>query len=154
MPRSARDSAGSAWSRSNEASVYYRRQRWPGHMSIVSLHFRTFVHESEDEQKVIEAMHFATGLEEFDRDTTEGHHGNKIVILEGHIKDKKAVKAFFKRMSKEDIQVLLDTLENRVDEECFIFLRLDKQKAYLQELAMTTTDGRHRRAGQGAELSA
>ncbi|OPY31995.1 MAG: hypothetical protein A4E32_01603 [Methanomassiliicoccales archaeon PtaU1.Bin124] len=109
-------------------------------MSIVSLHFRTFVHESEDEQKVIEAMRFATGLEEFERESSEGHHGNKIVILEGHIKDKKAVKAFFKRMPKDDVQTMLDTLEMRVDEDCFIFFRLDKQKAYLGELSMTTTD--------------
>jgi len=109
-------------------------------MSIVSLHFRTFVHETEDEQKVIDALKFATGLEEFERDVSEGHHGNKLVILEGHIKDKKVVKQFFKRMSQEDIVTMLGTLEQRVDEDCFIFFRLDKQKAFLGELALTTGD--------------
>ena len=109
-------------------------------MSIVSLHFRTFVHETEDEQKVIDAMKFATGLEEFERDESEGHHGNRIVILEGHMKDKKAVKQWFKRMPQDDIGTMLATLEQRVDEDCFIFFRLDKQKAFLGELAMTTGD--------------
>lgn len=109
-------------------------------MSIVSLHFRTFVHETEDEQKVIDAMKFATGLEEFERNASEGHHGNRLIILEGHIKDKKAVKLFFKRMARSDIQTMLDTLEQRVDEDCFIFFRLDKQKAFLGELELTAGD--------------
>ncbi len=52
-------------------------------MAFTSVHFRTFVHATEDEGKVVQAMKFVSGLEEFERDVTEGHHGNKIVILEG-----------------------------------------------------------------------
>lgn len=109
-------------------------------MSIISLYFRAFVHATEDEEKVLSAMKFASGLEEFQRDETVGHHGNKIVIIDGAQKDKKTVKRFFQSLSSEDLLLMIDTLDNRLDEEGFIFARLDKQEAYQGKLVLTRSD--------------
>lgn len=107
---------------------------------IISLHFRAFVHATEDEEKVLSAMKFASGLEELERDETVGHHGNKIVIIDGDQKDKKTVKRFFQSLSSEDLLMMIETLENRLDDEGFIFARLDKQQAFLGKLVLTRSD--------------
>ncbi len=109
-------------------------------MAFTSVHFRTFVHATEDEEKVVQAMRFVSGLEEFERDVTEGHHGNKIVIMEGALREKKAARQFFRTLDLKDVQTLIDTLEMRLDDDCFLFARLDKQQAFLGVKALTTTD--------------
>ena len=109
-------------------------------MSIISINFRAFVHATEDEEKVLTAMRFASGLDEFERNVVAGHHGNKIIVLDGMLKDKKAVKAFFRSLSKEDVRDLFDTLDSRLDDDCFLFARLDKQEAYLGKLVLTKDD--------------
>jgi len=109
-------------------------------MTIGSLYFRAFIHATEDEGKVLAALKNASGLEEYQRDITTGHHGNKIEIVEGNTKNKKEIKRFFSSLSKDDLQHMIDTMENRVDDECQIFARLDKQKAALGELVLTRSD--------------
>ena len=109
-------------------------------MAFTSVHFRAFVHATEDEGKVLQAMRFVSGLEEFERDVTEGHHGNKIVILEGSVREKKAARQFFRNLDPKDVQTLIDTLELRLDDDCFLFARLDKQQAFLGVRALTTSD--------------
>ncbi|QLH74022.1 MAG: exosome protein [Methanomassiliicoccales archaeon] len=109
-------------------------------MTISSVYFRTFVHATEDEGKVLQALKNVSGLDEYHKDVTTGYHGNKILVLEGNLKDKKAIKRFFSSFSKDDIRALIDTIESRVDDECQIFARIDKQKAYLGELVLTKGD--------------
>jgi RNA-binding protein len=109
-------------------------------MTVSSLYFRAFIHATEDEEKVLVALKNASGLEEYQRDITEGHHGNKIEIVEGNLKNKRAIKNFFASLSKEDLRLMIDTIEQRVDDDCQLFARLDKQKAYLGELVLTRSD--------------
>lgn len=109
-------------------------------MAFTSVHFRTFVHSTEDEEKVLQGLRFVSGLEEFERNETTGHHGNKIVIVEGSIKGKRLANQFFKDFSEGDLRTMLDSLELRIDDDCHFFARLDKQKAYLGEKVLTTSD--------------
>lgn len=109
-------------------------------MGLLALHFRAFCHETEEPERVHQAFSFVTGGAEVEVEETEGHHGNRIIILESHIKDKKGVRVFFARMATEDIEEVLRTLEARVDEEGSIYLRFDKQQAFLGELRMGTVD--------------
>jgi RNA binding exosome subunit len=109
-------------------------------MAFSSVHFRTFVHATEDEEKVLQAMRFVSGLDEFERNSTTGHHGNTIIILEGAVREKRNARQFFRTLSLEDIRTLLDTLELRLDDDCFLFARLDKQQAYLGVRSLTTSD--------------
>ena len=105
-------------------------------MVLHLLHFRTFAQATEDEEKVTKAMRFASGIERITKSKTGGYHGNPILILEVEIKSSKAIDAFFRRFKEEDVRELLDSLENRVNEECSFFLRLDKQAAFLGELRL------------------
>ncbi len=98
-------------------------------MDLSGLTFRTFSHATEDEEKVREAIRFACGCDEVSKDETSGYHGNPIMVLEAKISGRK-IDDFFRRLEKQDLELLLETIEKRVDEESFFFLRLDKQLAY------------------------
>ncbi len=105
-------------------------------MDLSGLVFRTFSHATEDDRKVKEATLFACGCNEVTMDETNGYHGNRIKVLEARISGKK-VDAFFKRLDREDLELLLDSIEKRVDEDSFFFLRLDKQLAYEHRLKLS-----------------
>ncbi len=109
-------------------------------MAILNVHFRVFCHATEDEAKVVQALKFASGADEQTREVTEGYHGNPIIVLEVFIKEKRRSKDFFSRLSADDLQEIADSLEKRMDDDCNLYLRLDKQEAYLGNLKMTTSD--------------
>ncbi|MDD1769450.1 MAG: hypothetical protein LUO79_00010 [Methanomassiliicoccales archaeon] len=109
-------------------------------MGFHYLAFRTFCQATEDEEKVTLALRYASGAEGVERSASEGYHGNKIVVLENAIRSKKKTDAFFDRLSDSDVAQILETLEQRVNEECALFFRLDKQEAYLGRLVVTKGD--------------
>ena len=109
-------------------------------MAILNMHFRAFCHATEDEARVVQAMKFASGAEEITREVTEGYHGNSIIILEVFIKEKRRSRDFFSRLEEDEIKEIIASLANRMDEDCNLYLRLDKQEAYLGKLQMTTSD--------------
>jgi len=111
----------------------------PGPMTFHSLSFRAFSQATEDEEKVSQAIKFASGAAETERAVSEGYHGNKIVILHADIRTAKRIREFFHRLREEDVRKILDTLELRVDEDCTFYLRLDKQQAYLGNLVVSET---------------
>jgi RNA-binding protein len=109
-------------------------------MAILNMHFRTFSHATEDEAKVTQALKFASGADEVTREVTEGYHGNPIAVLEVFIKEKRRSRDFFARLDEGTVQELIDTLERRMDDDCNLYLRLDKQEAFLGNLKMTNSD--------------
>ena len=109
-------------------------------MAILNMHFRVFCHATEDEAKVVQALKFASGADELTREVTEGYHGNPIVILEVFIKEKRRSKDFFSKMDVDTLQEIAATLERRMDEDCNLYIRIDKQEAFLGNLKMTTSD--------------
>jgi RNA binding exosome subunit len=109
-------------------------------MAILNMHFRVFCHATEDEAKVIQALKFASGADEITREVTEGYHGNPIIILEVFTKERRRSRDFFIKLDTIEIQELIDSLQKRMDDDCNLYLRLDKQEAYLGNLKMTTSD--------------
>ncbi len=107
-------------------------------MSFHSLSFRTFCQATEDEAKVVQALRFVTGAEAVERSVSEGYHGNKIIVLESAITSRKKIDSFFSRLSRSELEQILATLDSRVDEECALFFRLDKQDAYQEKLRLTS----------------
>jgi len=104
----------------------------------------TFIQATEDEDKVLEAI--ATFIPEdideedvlFDIDETTGFFGNPIKVVNVEIKRSKAVRTFLKYfkelLSEEDRRYLLEHLDEKVDEEGTLYVRFNKQKAYLGEV--------------------
>jgi RNA binding exosome subunit len=108
--------------------------------------FRTFVHATEDEQKVSRALVFAMacddepeGLSRIDPTDFKGHHGNPTRILEARLGKQKDVRRFFDRLRAVDglADRLLDELDERLDEDHVFHFRLDKQEAVMGRLALT-----------------
>jgi RNA-binding protein len=113
-----------------------------GTMAILNMHFRAFIHATEDEAKVVQALKFASGAneDEITREMTEGYHGNPIVVLEVFIKEKRRSRDFFTRLDEWSIKELVDSLGKRMDDDCNLYLRLDKQEAFLGNLRLTSSD--------------
>ena len=105
-------------------------------MTLHSLRFRAFCQATEDEEKVARAVLFTSGAEKEDIERTKctGYHGNPILLLEVVVTKAKMVKNVFLRLSPEDRAELLRTIEDRVDEECTFYFRLDKQEAFLSRI--------------------
>ncbi len=66
---------------------------------------------------------------------TEGHSQNPITVLSAVLKGSNdcdhTISYLLKRISSEEAKVILESLDQRLDETCTLFLRIDKQEAYL-----------------------
>ncbi|MBD3160158.1 MAG: hypothetical protein GF309_15380 [Candidatus Lokiarchaeota archaeon] len=75
---------------------------------------------------------------ELDSVLTEGHNENRIVVISTTVKKKRVCNSIldyiFSNLSLEDKLYLESTLDARVDESCTLFLRFDKQAAYLDNI--------------------
>ncbi len=106
----------------------------------------TFAHATEDPEKVLEAMgtFFPEDIPsediEFEILETEGYFGNPIKVINAEVKRGRSVKKMLENLknllSEEDKEYLLENLEEKVDETGTFFIRFNKQKAYLGEVAV------------------
>ena len=82
-------------------------------------------------------MVFASGTEDISVTRTEGHFGNPISIFEVELTRSSDMKRFLARMRETGIADSLAGQEDaRTDEDSTFHFRLDKQKAYREELAL------------------
>ena len=97
------------------------------------INFRCFSYATEDPEKVRKAFEFIAGPGGVEIRKEKGYHGNEIIIMEKEIKRKGEIRDFVKRLKSagvlEDILSMLDEL---MDESGNIYLRFDKQEAYLE----------------------
>jgi len=105
--------------------------------------FRAFVASTEDDGKVREALSLFVPPESMSTTRTLGHYGNEILILSTSLRKKEGLK-FFGRLREilpqREMERLRRELDLRVDDECNLHFRLDKQAAY-QGLARLTDSG-------------
>lgn len=109
-------------------------------MSVIHLDFRTFAQATEVEERVRKAMTFASGCEDIAVDRSEGYHGNKILIMTCTLSRKADIRGFLRRLSRDDLSLLLESVDQRMDDDGQFFFRLDKQKAFLEELEISSGD--------------
>ena len=102
----------------------------------------TFAHATEDEQRVLNVLR--TLLPEgvgVRRLKLEGHHGNPIVNLEAKVRQRKLLRELWQRVSTKlragELKKLGKIVPERVNEDCFFYLRFDKQLAHAGELVLT-----------------
>jgi RNA binding exosome subunit len=102
--------------------------------------FRAHCHATEVRGRVQKALMFVMGVDDAEGITVtknEGFFGNKIHVLEGTIRKRKEVKAFLARLN--DIGILekvMEELDQRMDDDCFLHMRFGKQEAYREELVL------------------
>jgi RNA binding exosome subunit len=106
-------------------------------------------HATEDLNKVHEALMNVVPKEiqgeiAFTRGFFKGHHGNPIIRLKAKIRGerlaKPLVRSLFSKLGEEDKKALSTEFDRYVDEEGNLYIRLDKQSAYLGKLRLRQDD--------------
>ena len=93
------------------------------------LRIETFCYATEKEDLVSQTFRDLVGTDEFQTDVSESEHGNQMLIMQHMVTKQKEMDALFLRLGKDLIQNFLDDMENRIDDDCVFYTRLDKQKA-------------------------
>jgi RNA binding exosome subunit len=115
---------------------------------IAHIDIRVSVHATEDLDRVITAIHNVIPLElaekvDFKKTNTKGHYNNPITLLETRIKEKGVVEAVFERiamgLTRSDRELLKREIERHLEKRN-LFIRLDKQSAYLGEIRLCSMD--------------
>ncbi|QIO22608.1 RNA-binding protein [Haloarcula sp. JP-L23] len=104
-------------------------------MSSVPFHYvdlRTFCYATEDEKRVEEALRtFLPEDWEIERTESEGHYGDRIVVLSARIENADDVRHVLSQVATlDDIDDVRAELDDRVDDNCSFFLTFDKQAAF------------------------
>ncbi|WP_435178084.1 RNA-binding protein [Halorussus sp. AFM4] len=110
-------------------------------MAEVPFHYidlRAFCYATEDDKRVEQALRTYLPEEfEIERAQSEGHHGDRILVLSARVENADEMRHVLSKVAElPDADDLLDELDQRVDENCSLFLRLDKQAAYRGEAAL------------------
>lgn len=110
-------------------------------MGAVPLHYidlRTFSYATEDEERVERAIRrFLPEEYPLEREVSSGHHGDRIVLLSTRVENADDIRFILDRVREsEELDRIVDELEDRVDEDCSLFLQFDKQAAYRGEIEL------------------
>ena len=110
-------------------------------MPAVPFHYidlRAFSYATEDEKRVEQALRsFLPEDAELDRVENVGHHGDRIVVLSARIERADGMRHVLDRIAElDDLDRVLDELDQRVDDNCALFMRLDKQAAFRGEVRL------------------
>ena len=112
---------------------------------------RVFAHATEDLDKVLTAARniIPSDLVDtvtFNKTGLTGHHGNPITLFEARVKERNLVNSIFGKLCSGlrilDKEVLTDEINQHLDKGN-LYMRLDKQSAYLNELRLGSTDPIH-----------
>ncbi len=109
---------------------------------------RVFAHATEDLDRVLTAVKNTLPSEivetvTFRKTVLSGHHGNPITLVDARLKNRKAAQVFLEglsaRLSVLDKSFLSTELQQHL-EKGNLYIRLDKQLAYLNELRLSSVD--------------
>jgi hypothetical protein len=117
-----------------------------GYISI-----RVFTHATEDQERVIQAVRntIPEELAEtaiFNKTPLTGHHGNPITIIETELADRQKLTGVLEKIGKGLTSLDKETLNSEMPlhlEKGNLYLRFDKQQAFLGELRFASYDPIH-----------
>lgn len=91
---------------------------------------QTFCYATEKKDLLEETMEsLLEDADEFTEDESEGEHGNTMTILEARLTHQRQFRALFANLGSDLRKEISEHLEDRIDDDCVFYLRLDKQKA-------------------------
>jgi len=112
---------------------------------------RVFAHATEDHEKVLTAARNTLPTEAsestvFQKASLTGHHGNPIIFFQAKITDKQALPLVLKKIASSLNTLDKETLNSELKlhlEKRNLYLRFDKQLAYMGELKFSSNDPIH-----------
>ena len=105
-----------------------------GDVPFKSMTARAFCNATELDERVLEALRNVVGDAEVSVEETEGHSGNRLLILTADIR-RRHVRVMFDRMLAI-VPQLIEESDDRLDEENSFHIRLDKQAAFTGEMRL------------------
>mgnify|MGYP003836113737 CR=1 FL=1 len=112
-------------------------------MASVPFHYidlRAFCYATEDEKRVTEALQTLLPEEfEIQRIENEGHHGDRILVLSARVENADDMRVVLDRLGElpaEQRQRLLGELDERVTDNTELFLTLEKQSAFRNDVRL------------------
>lgn len=106
-------------------------------MAPVPLHYvevRTFRYATEAEDRVVAALRTLLPEDvDLERVASEGHYGDPIVVLSVRVErsdEIRAVLSALANLTDAEYDRVISELDERVDEDCNLFVTLDKQAAF------------------------
>jgi RNA binding exosome subunit len=118
---------------------------------ISYIDIRFFAHATEDLDKVVDAVQRVLPAKHhenitFRRRNLRGHYGNPIILFEARLKEKEIIQALMENLAANlntlDKENLLRDIAKHT-EKGSLYLRLDKQAAFLEKLKICTADPFH-----------
>ena len=112
-------------------------------MNVHNVSLRAFIQATEGEDGVRTALSLFLFDGEVEVINTEGHFGNPIAILQAHVKGRdcmRFIELLKSKLPEHELDRLKKELDNRIDDDCCLHIRFDKQAAYngIVQLATTT----------------
>jgi RNA binding exosome subunit len=109
---------------------------------------RVFAHATEDPEKVLTAVRniLPKRLSEnaaFQKTSLTGHHGNPIILFEAKFTDKQALPVVLEKIANSLSVLDKETLNSEMKlhlEKRNLYLRFDKQSAYMGKLKFSSND--------------
>ena len=123
----------------------------PSKLPIGYIEIRVFAHATEDTEKVLVAVRHTLPevLGEsvvFKKTALTGHHGNLIALFEAKLEDRQLLPAALQRIGSGLTALDKETLDAELKlhlEKGNLYLRFDKQQAFLGELRFSSNDPIH-----------
>lgn len=112
-------------------------------MASIPFHYidlRSFCYVTEDEERVEDALRtFLPEEFELQRTESEGHYGDRILVLSARVENADEMRTIldaFAELPDEELETVRDELDERVNENCTLFVTLDKQAAFSGEVTL------------------
>ncbi len=120
-------------------------------LPIGYVNIRVFAHATEDQERVMTAVHNTLPEELWESAVIKktgltGHHGNPIALIQVELEDRQTLMATLKKIGSNLRPLDKETLENELPlhlEKGNLYLRFDKQQAFLGELRFSSNDPVH-----------
>jgi RNA binding exosome subunit len=116
---------------------------------FLSAGFGAIAHATEDVEKVEQSMGFLIELiaktkVSMTRQYLRGHHGNVITTITAKLARKEispdSLSRLSQRLSESDRQFLADNIPSCIDQDRNLYLRFDKQEAFLEHIRLHEAD--------------
>ncbi len=110
--------------------------------NIHNITLRAIAQATESEDRVKAALSLFLFDGEIETIKTEGHYGNPINILQAYIKGKdcdRFIDMLKSKFAEHELERLKNELNERVDDECRLHIRFDKQAAYKGTVQLAAT---------------